>query len=200
MVRFSIPELLLTVAFISGAEMSIPPPTVRAEFGSTAILPCRLESKGTIKWEKRAYNSSIWSIVRSEGQQLILKNVGLSDLGIYRCRNSNNDTSCEIGLRVFRLPYSRLFNLNDSEKNIILMVEGILLLCCVIIPGTILLREKSQRSLRERIQRYKEENENLYQGLNQDDQATYEDITRGQQSMYQDVANCRRSIVDLEKP
>ncbi|XP_072911996.1 B-cell antigen receptor complex-associated protein alpha chain [Hemitrygon akajei] len=199
MVSLSIPGLLLTMAFISGAEVKIPPPTTRAEFGTTAILPCHLESEGSIFWEKRAYNSSKWDLV-SEGKQLTLKNVGLRDLGIYRCRNSNNDTSCEIGLRVYRIPYSRLFNLKDSEKNVILMVEGILLLSFVIIPGTILLRKKSQRSLKERIQRYKEENENLYQGLNQEDQATYEDITRGQQSMYQDVANCRRSVVDLEKP
>ncbi|XP_059824799.1 B-cell antigen receptor complex-associated protein alpha chain [Hypanus sabinus] len=199
MVGLSIPGLLLTMAFISGAEVKIPPPTIRAEFGKTASLPCHLESEDNIFWEKRAYNSSKWDTV-SEGKQLILENVGLRDLGIYRCRNSSNDTSCEIGLRVYRMPYSRLINLKDSEKNIILMVEGILLLSFVIIPGTILLRKKSQRSLQERIQRYKEENENLYQGLNQEDQATYEDITRGQQSMYQDVANCRRSAVDLEKP
>ncbi|XP_051901335.1 B-cell antigen receptor complex-associated protein alpha chain [Pristis pectinata] len=198
--RSSALRLLLTAALLSGVAMEIPPPTIRAEFGHKATLPCHLESNENIIWEKRAYNSSVWKFIPSEGRQLTLENVDSSDLGIYRCRNLSNDTSCEIGLRVYRVPYLRLFNLKESEKNVILMVEGILLLACVVIPGTILLREKSQRSLRERIQRYKEENENLYQGLNQEEQGTYEDITRGQQSMYQDVANYRRSGIELEKP
>ncbi|XP_069796033.1 B-cell antigen receptor complex-associated protein alpha chain-like [Narcine bancroftii] len=191
--------LLLSAALILGQGLEVPAPSVRVELGTGLRLPCALGSGRDHTWERRLYNGTSWEPVPSQDGKLTLDRVWLTDLGIYRCRSPHNQTSCEIGLRVYRVQSSHLFNLKESEKDFILIVEGILLLSCVVLPGTVLLRQKSQRSLREKIQQYKE-NENLYQGLNQEDQATYEDITRGQQSMYEDVANFRYSSIDLEKP
>ncbi|XP_067831343.1 B-cell antigen receptor complex-associated protein alpha chain-like isoform X2 [Heptranchias perlo] len=193
--------LLVMEMLVHVGTVKVPEPSVRAEIGKPFQLPCRLEPGEGVVWEKRSYNNSTWRPLNSTGGQLTLQKVEVSDVGIYRCRNARtNDISCDIGVRVYSKQYPKLFDIEDSMKNIILMVEGILLIVCVMIPGTILLREKSQKSLREKIQRYKEENENLYEGLNQADQSTYEDITRGQQCMYEDVANCRLSDSQLEQP
>nr|CCO61976.1 B-cell antigen receptor complex-associated protein alpha chain [Squalus acanthias]CCO61977.1 B-cell antigen receptor complex-associated protein alpha chain [Squalus acanthias] len=193
--------LLLTAMVVPVGTMKVPAPSVRAEIGSAFLLQCNIGAGKEVNWEKRSYNGSTWQTVPSASAKATWWKVEETALGVYRCQHvRTKDTSCEIGLRLYRTPQSNIFNIRDSVKNIILMVEGILLISCVVIPGTILLREKSQKSLKERIQRYKEENENLYEGLNQADQSTYEDITRGQQCMYQDVANYRVSDSQLEQP
>ncbi|XP_072409846.1 B-cell antigen receptor complex-associated protein alpha chain [Chiloscyllium punctatum] len=192
---------LLVIARVGPVgALTIPKTSVRAELGSSFQLQCNVSGREVI-WQMRSYNSSIWQNLHSNAAQYHWEKVEQADLGIYRCHNNQTRaTSCNVGLRAYRPRYSKFFNIRESKKNIILMVEGILLLSLVIIPGTILLREKSQRVLKEKIQRYKEENENLYEGLNQAELSTYEDITRGQQSMYQDVANYRLSDSELEQP
>ncbi|XP_060708661.1 B-cell antigen receptor complex-associated protein alpha chain [Hemiscyllium ocellatum] len=180
--------------------LTIPTPSVLAELGSSFQLQCNVSGR-EVTWQMRSYNSAIWHDLDSKEAQYHWEKVEPTDLGIYRCHNNQTrETSCNVGLRVYGPRYSKFFNIKESKKNLILMVEGILLLSLVVIPGTILLREKSQRVLKEKIQRYKEENENLYEGLNQAELSTYEDITRGQQSMYQDVANYRLSDSELEQP
>ncbi|XP_059497386.1 B-cell antigen receptor complex-associated protein alpha chain [Stegostoma tigrinum] len=175
-------------------------PSVRAELGNSFQLQCNVSSGEDVTWEMRNYNSSTWETLDSKEPLYRWEKVNEKDLGIYRCQNKvTGKVSCSVGLRVYK-SHRKFFNIRESQKNIILMVEGILLLSLVVIPGTILLREKSQRTLKEKIQRYKEENENLYEGLNQAELTTYEDITRGQQSMYQDVANYRLSDSQLEQP
>ncbi|XP_078063209.1 B-cell antigen receptor complex-associated protein alpha chain [Mustelus asterias] len=191
--------LLMTVVTDVGT-LKIMNPTVRAEVGYPFQLECDLSPKDGVTWQMRRYNNSDWQSLSFGDTVYSWTKVGEENMGIYRCRiEATNNTSCDIGLRLYRSP-EKFFNIRESVKNIILMVEGILLLSLVVIPGSILLREKSQKSLQERIQRYKEENANLYEGLNQADQSTYEDITRGQQCMYQDVANYRLSDYQLEQP
>ncbi|XP_038670769.1 B-cell antigen receptor complex-associated protein alpha chain isoform X2 [Scyliorhinus canicula] len=186
---------------IGGREagtLRIKNPSMRAEMGRPFKLECDLSTKGEVTWIMRPYNDSVWKKLKPEN--VVFQEVKEEHLGIYRCQHTaTNSSSCDIGVRLYRTS-QKFFNIRESVKNIILMAEGILLLILVVIPGSILLREKSQKNLKEKIQRYKEENENLYEGLNQADQSTYEDITRGQQCMYQDVANYRLSDCQLEQP
>ncbi|XP_072326301.1 B-cell antigen receptor complex-associated protein alpha chain isoform X2 [Scyliorhinus torazame] len=190
--------LLLMAMIVNVGALRIKNPSMRAEMGRPFKLECDLSTKEAVIWKMRPYNASAWKTLNSEN--IVFQEVKEEHLGIYRCQHiATNSSSCDIGFRVYRSS-QKFFNIRESVKNIILMVEGILLLILVVIPGSILLREKSQKSLKERIQRYKEENENLYEGLNQADQSTYEDITRGQQCMYQDVANYRLSDCQLEQP
>uniref|UniRef100_UPI00398E88C0 B-cell antigen receptor complex-associated protein alpha chain n=1 Tax=Pristiophorus japonicus TaxID=55135 RepID=UPI00398E88C0 len=194
-------RLLVLATVVDVGTTTVPAPSVRVEFGSPFLLTCHEGSVPDVIWERRSYSNANWQPVSPEGAWVTWHKVNESHLGIYRCQNVvNNKTSCEVALRVYSDGFTKFLNLKDSEKDIILMVEGILLISCVVIPGTILLREKSKKSLQAKIQRYKEENENLYQGLNQADLSTYEDITRGQQCMYQDVANYRLSDSQLSSP
>ncbi|XP_041032831.1 B-cell antigen receptor complex-associated protein alpha chain-like [Carcharodon carcharias] len=192
--------LLLMAMVADVGTLTIPKTSIRAQIGSPFQLQCELGPKESVTWERKAYNESNWQAVSNAGPTYTWQKVTKEHMGIYRCQNKHTrEYSCDIGLRVYESP-QKFFNIKESVKNIILMVEGVLLLGLVVIPGTILLREKSQKCLKEKIQRYKEENENLYEGLNQADQSTYEDITRGQQCMYQDVANYRLSDCHLEQP
>ncbi|XP_067874824.1 B-cell antigen receptor complex-associated protein alpha chain-like [Heterodontus francisci] len=156
--------ILLTAMMINVGSVNIQTPSVRAEVGSLFQMQCPVSSKDPVHWERKSLNDSVWQSLSSENAQYTWQKVEESDLGIYRCQNKKSkEISCEVRLRLYKPLYPKLLNIKDSVKNIILMVEGILLLSLVVIPGTILLRNKSQKSLREKIKRYKEENENLYE-------------------------------------
>lgn len=77
--------------------------------------------------------------------------------------------------------------------------EGILLLFCAIIPGTILLYKKRFENLNV-LSLKQSEGENLYEGLNLEDCSMYEDISRGLQATYEDVGALRAGDIQLEKP
>lgn len=133
---------------------------------------------------------------------LILMSVRLADTALYQCYL--NLTSPRIAifthgtfLQVYT-PMHKTLNLSESVKNSIITAEGVLLLLCVLIPGTMLLC-KSKR-LNELERKKGREEENIYEGLNLDDcNSTYHQIQRSHvQGPYQDVA-CGEAI-QLEKP
>ncbi|XP_056618764.1 B-cell antigen receptor complex-associated protein alpha chain [Triplophysa dalaica] len=132
---------------------------------------------------------------------LILKNVRVDDTALYQC--FINLTSPPISiythgtfLQVY-IPMQKTINLSESVKNSIITAEGVLLLLCVLIPGTMLLC-KSKR-LNELERKKDREEENIYEGLNLDDcNSIYHQIQRSHvQGPYQDVA-CGE--IQLEKP
>ncbi|XP_073728228.1 B-cell antigen receptor complex-associated protein alpha chain [Misgurnus anguillicaudatus] len=135
--------------------------------------------------------------------ELVLQNVQIEDTGLYQC--FLNLTTPRIAifthgtfLQVYK-PLQKTLDLSESVKNSIITAEGVLLLLCVLIPGTMLLC-KSKR-LKELDRKKGREEENIYEGLNLDDcNSTYHQIQRSHvQGPYQDVANCGDDI-QLEKP
>ncbi|XP_016301268.1 B-cell antigen receptor complex-associated protein alpha chain-like [Sinocyclocheilus anshuiensis] len=132
---------------------------------------------------------------------LFFKSVRLNDTGLYQCK-LNHDTlhifTHGTFLQVYK-PLQKTLNLSESVKNSIITAEGVLLLMCVLIPGTMLLC-KSKR-LNELERKKGQEEENIYEGLNLDDcNSAYHQIQRSnQQGPYQDVATCGEDI-QLEKP
>ncbi|XP_016365740.1 B-cell antigen receptor complex-associated protein alpha chain-like [Sinocyclocheilus rhinocerous] len=132
---------------------------------------------------------------------LFFKRVRLNYTGLYQCKlnyNSLHIFTHGTFLQVYK-PLQKTLNLSESVKNSIITAEGVLLLMCVLIPGTMPLC-KSKR-LNELERKKGREEENIYEGLNQDDcNSAYHQIQRtNQQGPYQDVANCGEDI-QLEKP
>ncbi|XP_007553816.1 B-cell antigen receptor complex-associated protein alpha chain [Poecilia latipinna] len=142
---------------------------------------------------------------KSNGKQcvfLILKNVKLTDTGMYQCHFNNTKVySHGTYLQVFK-PIEKTINLSESTKNKILTAEGVLLLLCVVIPSaSLLFKSKKQNKLE--MKKMKQEEENIYQGLNLEDCcSTYDQIERSQgQSQYQDVCTAMEEKEEiLEKP
>ncbi|XP_078509045.1 B-cell antigen receptor complex-associated protein alpha chain [Lissotriton helveticus] len=94
-----------------------------------------------------------------------------------------------------------LLQLEEGTKNTIITAEGVILLICAVVPGTILLFQKRWENERQfQIKKHLDEGENLYEGLNLGECSMYEDISRGLQSTYQDVASVRLPDIQLEKP
>ncbi|XP_036131075.1 B-cell antigen receptor complex-associated protein alpha chain isoform X2 [Molossus molossus] len=89
----------------------------------------------------------------------------------------------------------------EGTKNNIITAEGIILLFCAVVPGTLLLFRKRWQNVKFGVDpRDDYEDENLYEGLNLDDCSMYEDISRGLQGTYQDVGSLHIGDVQLEKP
>ncbi|EPY88262.1 hypothetical protein CB1_000185024 [Camelus ferus] len=136
--------------------------------------------------------------------ELIIQQVNKSHKGIYRCEvteGQNVQRSCGTYLRV-REPLPRPFlNMGEGTKNNIITAEGIILLICAVVPGTLLLFRKRWQNMKFGADIQDDyEDENLYEGLNLDDCSMYEDISRGLQGTYQDVGSLHIGDVQLEKP
>ncbi|XP_004408225.1 PREDICTED: B-cell antigen receptor complex-associated protein alpha chain isoform X1 [Odobenus rosmarus divergens] len=104
-------------------------------------------------------------------------------------------------------PYERLprpfLDMGEATKNNIITAEGIILLFCAVVPGTLLLFRKRWQNMKFGVDTQDDyEDENLYEGLNLDDCSMYEDISRGLQGTYQDVGSLHigDGDVQLEKP
>ncbi|KAM4735221.1 B-cell antigen receptor complex-associated protein alpha chain [Anableps anableps] len=195
-------------------------PFLRVKFFDTANLECCYKNgPKNFSWIKRhSFSPKINFMNRSEptlqnysvshGKQcayLTLKNVNVEDTGMYQCILHKNMTTdiytYGTYLQVFR-PLEKTINLSESTKNKILTAEGILLLLCVIIPSASLLF-KSKRENKLEMKKMKQEEENIYQGLNLEDCCTtYDQIERSQaQGQYQDVCNTMEEREEiLEKP
>ncbi|KAM5297884.1 B-cell antigen receptor complex-associated protein alpha chain isoform 2-T2 [Glossophaga mutica] len=125
--------------------------------------------------------------------------------GLYLCEVTENNItkwrSCGTYLRV-REPAPRPFlDMGEGTKNNIITAEGIILLFCAVVPGTLLLFRKRWQNMKFGVDvRDDYEDENLYEGLNLDDCSMYEDISRGLQGTYQDVGSLHIGDVQLEKP
>ncbi|XP_005808644.1 B-cell antigen receptor complex-associated protein alpha chain [Xiphophorus maculatus] len=209
-------SLMGSVASANGIMLEPDRPFLRVKIFERAELECCY---------KNAVNNAIWvkrlssgqpepvnlseevfqNYSKSNGKQcgfLTLKNVKLNDTGMYQCHFNNTDVYTHgTYLQVFK-PIEKTINLSESTKNKILTAEGVLLLLCVVIPSASLLF-KSKKQNRLEMKKMKQEEENIYQGLNLEDCCTtYDQIERSQtQSQYQDVCTAMEEREEiLEKP
>ncbi|KAF6287697.1 CD79a molecule [Rhinolophus ferrumequinum] len=150
------------------------PPSMTVSIGANVSFSCR-------------YNSSI-----------------LGETNVTWWRNSeNNKWSARFfgegqGPKSIPKPF---LELGEGTKNNIITAEGIILLFCAVVPGTLLLFRKRWQNVKFGVDaRDDYEDENLYEGLNLDDCSMYEDISRGLQGTYQDVGSLHIGDVQLEKP
>ncbi|XP_040590225.1 B-cell antigen receptor complex-associated protein alpha chain [Mesocricetus auratus] len=189
------------------------PPSVTVSMGSEARLPCEHDgSNPNVTWyygfQTNSNNNSKPSVLLGPGLgprgELVISNVNKSHKGIYRClvqEKSVHQFSCGTYLRV-RDPVPRPFlDMGEGTKNRIITAEGIILLFCAVVPGTLLLFRKRWQNEKFGVDMPDDyEDENLYEGLNLDDCSMYEDISRGLQGTYQDVGSLHIGDVQLEKP
>ncbi|XP_066229741.1 B-cell antigen receptor complex-associated protein alpha chain [Saccopteryx leptura] len=198
-------------------EIKWGPPSVTVNVGDKARLLC-LHNNDTghhhhfnITWWRvlQVNDTWLWSYQshgRGQGLQgeMTISSVNKTHSGLYRCHitiNNNTLYSCGTYLRV-REPTPRPFlDMGEGTKNNIITAEGIILLFCAVVPGTLLLFRKRWQNVKFGVDtRDDYEDENLYEGLNLDDCSMYEDISRGLQGTYQDVGSLHIGDVQLEKP
>ncbi|KAF0878905.1 DMRTD factor, partial [Crocuta crocuta] len=197
------------------------PPSVTVSLGETVRLQClhnssRQDSSLNVTWWRVLQGNAtwpdiFWSYSKVPHGELIISTVNKSHTGMYRCKVEeifnhtvlNFQQSCGTYLRV-REPVSRPFlDMGEGTKNNIITAEGIILLFCAVVPGTLLLFRKRWQNLKFGVDVQDDyEDENLYEGLNLDDCSMYEDISRGLQGTYQDVGSLHigDGDVQLEKP
>nr|XP_003423459.1 B-cell antigen receptor complex-associated protein alpha chain [Loxodonta africana] len=188
------------------------PPSVTVIVGNEAHLQCPNNgSNPNVTWWlilPGNYTSTWPPMLLGSGEgpdgRLTIPQVNKSHGGIYQCRvQQDNKTwqSCGTYLRV-REPLPRPFlDMGEGTKNRIITAEGIILLFCAVVPGTLLLFRKRWQNEKFRVDIHDDyEDENLYEGLNIDDCSMYEDISRGLQGTYQDVGSLHVGDVQLEKP
>lgn len=186
-------------------------PSLTVSVGDVARLECPNNGTGpNITWWRNLHPLDIIGSHKPGFQdrgpkgELIIRNVNKEHEGVYHCRvtvGAKNRRSCGTYLRV-REPIPRPFlDMGEGTKNNILTAEGVILLFCAVVPGTLLLFRKRWQNLKFGVEVQDDyEDENLYEGLNLDDCSMYEDISRGLQATYQDVANLHIGDVQLEKP
>ncbi|XP_020329491.1 B-cell antigen receptor complex-associated protein alpha chain [Oncorhynchus kisutch] len=138
---------------------------------------------------------------------LILREVRLNDTGLYQCFLNHSALRPSVYthgtfLHVYR-PMVKILDISESTKNSILTAEGMLLMVAVLLHGTMMLcKTKKLNQLKKK--RVKEEEENIYEGLNLEECcSTYDQIQRSLvQGPYQDVGNMimEEEEIQLEKP
>ncbi|XP_059109502.1 B-cell antigen receptor complex-associated protein alpha chain [Peromyscus eremicus] len=192
------------------------PPSVTVNLGDEARLTCEHDGNNpNITWwysllsnHTLQFSDPTLPVSLGPGQgprgELVISNVNESHRGVYRCRVEENSVpqfSCGTYLRV-RKPVPRPFlEMGEGTKNRIITAEGIILLFCAVVPGTLLLFRKRWQNEKFGVDIPDDyEDENLYEGLNLDDCSMYEDISRGLQGTYQDVGSLNIGDVQLEKP
>ncbi|EHB02513.1 B-cell antigen receptor complex-associated protein alpha chain [Heterocephalus glaber] len=184
--------------------------SVTVSLGEDAHFQCL--NNGTnpnITWWHILQGNCTWTpvLLSHTGDQngsWIIPKVNKSHRGIYRCRVEAGGAwkhSCGTYLRVREPPPRPFLDMEEGTKNRIITAEGIILLFCAVVPGTLLLfRKRWQNEKFGMDPRDDCEDENLYEGLNLDDCSMYEDISRGLQGTYQDVGSLHIGDVQLEKP
>ncbi|KAL7835708.1 hypothetical protein SRHO_G00280550 [Serrasalmus rhombeus] len=199
-------------------------PSLRIPVRETATVRCCYRGMpNKVIWYQTvmtSYNESVLNLVSENEERKIkpnisiqdnvqcssleLKNVKKNDSGLYWCRLNHTDPFYSLNtpgtfLQVFE-PIRKTLNINETTKNSIITIQGVFLLFCVLVPGTMLLCKS--RGLHELEKRKGKEEENIYEGLNLDDcTSTYHQIQRSQvQGPYQDVVNTVEEDIPLEKP
>ncbi|XP_040832152.1 B-cell antigen receptor complex-associated protein alpha chain isoform X2 [Ochotona curzoniae] len=150
------------------------PPSITVYLGEEARLPCNNNGSkdANVTWFHILPGNTLWP-----PQPLGWK--------------SNND----------KPPPRPFLDMAEGTKNRIITAEGIILLFCAVVPGTLLLFRKRWQNEKFAVDAQDDyEDENLYEGLNLDDCSMYEDISRGLQGTYQDVGSLDIGDVQLEKP
>nr|AGO64767.1 CD79a [Onychogalea fraenata] len=213
-----LPSALLLISVLNpgfltwGLRVEPGQPSVTVSVGGTALLHCEHDGNSTasVTWWRVNMDSFTWPRKKVEkfihpNGTLVILSANKSDGGMYLCqvsvKNGQPLESCGTYLRV-REPIPRPFlDMGEGTKNRIITAEGIILLFCAVVPGTLLLfrkRWQNERYAVDHLDYY--DDENLYEGLNLDDCAMYEDISRGLQGTYQDATTLRVGDVQLEKP
>ncbi|XP_055780760.1 B-cell antigen receptor complex-associated protein alpha chain-like [Salvelinus fontinalis] len=138
---------------------------------------------------------------------LILREARLNDSGLYQCFLNHSALRPSVYthgtfLHVYR-PMVKILDISESTKNSILTAEGMLLMLAMLLHGTMMLcKTKKLNQLKKK--RVKEEEENIYEGLNLEECcSTYDQIQRSLvQGPYQDVGNMimEEEEIQLEKP
>ncbi|XP_038623456.1 B-cell antigen receptor complex-associated protein alpha chain [Tachyglossus aculeatus] len=196
-------------------QMNPVPPslTVAVDSEATLLCPYNISEPGAtvnVTWYRIIQGNFSWPPMRvpKENQgldgELIFSKVSKQDGGIYQCevRVANlSQMSCGTYLRVRDLMPRPFLDMNEATKNRLITAEGIILLFCAVVPGTLLLFRKRWQNEKYGVEkRDGYEEENLYEGLNLEDCSMYEDISRGLQGTYQDVGTLRVGDIQLEKP
>ncbi|XP_069314283.1 B-cell antigen receptor complex-associated protein alpha chain isoform X2 [Eulemur rufifrons] len=151
------------------------PPSVTVSVGDEARLPCQ-------------YNDS-------------RNNVTVTWFRVIQGNHSWPPERIGYGHNLTEPPPRPFLDMGEGTKNRIITAEGIILLFCAVVPGTLLLFRKRWQNEKFGVDVQDEyEDENLYEGLNLDDCSMYEDISRGLQGTYQDVGSLNIGDVQLEKP
>ncbi|XP_012316956.1 B-cell antigen receptor complex-associated protein alpha chain [Aotus nancymaae] len=187
------------------------PTSLIASLGEEAHLQCLHNGSNTnVTWWRVLHGNYTWppefvGLGQGVNGTLTIQNVKKSHGGIYMCRvqegNEPYQQSCGTYLRVRHPPPRPFLDMGEGTKNRIITAEGIILLFCAVVPGTLLLFRKRWHNEKLGLDAGDEyEDENLYEGLNLDDCSMYEDISRGLQGTYQDVGSLHVGDVQLEKP
>uniref|UniRef100_A0A8C5R8U9 Ig-like domain-containing protein n=1 Tax=Leptobrachium leishanense TaxID=445787 RepID=A0A8C5R8U9_9ANUR len=220
------PSILLLILLITGQlcwshKMSWVAASHSVTVGEDAELKCNFQPdppsvKFQVTWLLVQQNKSITTHVDiTEGvtyreritidrqtKSLHIKHAELTDKALYMCKvdmNGKTYKSCGTYLRVKEPDPFFFLNFGEATKNKLITAEGVILLLCAVIPGTILLYKKRWENLKSMSMK-NPEGENLYEGLNLDECSMYEDISRGLQATYEDVGTMRASDIQLEKP
>uniref|UniRef100_H9ZFT2 B-cell antigen receptor complex-associated protein alpha chain n=2 Tax=Macaca TaxID=9539 RepID=H9ZFT2_MACMU len=187
------------------------PTSLMVSLGEEAHFQCLHNgSNANVTWWRVLHGNYTWPpqfVGKGQGYNgtLTIQNVNKSHGGIYLCRvqegNKPHQQSCGTYLRVRHPPPRPFLDMGEGTKNRIITAEGIILLFCAVVPGTLLLFRKRWQNEKLGLDAGDEyEDENLYEGLNLDDCSMYEDISRGLQGTYQDVGSLNIGDVQLEKP
>ncbi|XP_037015952.2 B-cell antigen receptor complex-associated protein alpha chain [Artibeus jamaicensis] len=191
------------------------PPSMMVSVGDEARLHCLHDSGPQdvkVKWFRvhQGHNPRPPQLLGDDSQDstgdLVFSPAMKNHSGLYQCEVTDNKNitkwrSCGTYLRI-REPTPRPFlDMGEGTKNNIITAEGIILLFCAVVPGTLLLFRKRWQNMKFGVDAQDDyEDENLYEGLNLDDCSMYEDISRGLQGTYQDVGSLHIGDVQLEKP
>ncbi|XP_003799506.1 B-cell antigen receptor complex-associated protein alpha chain [Otolemur garnettii] len=189
------------------------PPSVTVSIGDKVHLPCQYndnKTKVNVTWWRFIQGNHTWppeyiGFANDSNGELTIENVNKSHGGMYRChvqeQGKSHQYSCGTYLRVREPPPRPFLDMGEGTKNRIITAEGIILLFCAVVPGTLLLFRKRWQNEKFGVDAQDDyEDENLYEGLNLDDCSMYEDISRGLQGTYQDVGSLHVGDVQLEKP
>lgn len=188
-------------------------PSMTVSIGANVSFLCRHNSSDprkhpNVTWLYNSENNRLYAQTIGKGKgpkgELNISLVNKSHVGLYRCEVSAGEEvwrSCGTYLRVLESIPKPFLELGEGTKNNIITAEGIILLFCAVVPGTLLLFRKRWQNVKFGVDaRDDYEDENLYEGLNLDDCSMYEDISRGLQGTYQDVGSLHIGDVQLEKP
>ncbi|XP_028920514.1 B-cell antigen receptor complex-associated protein alpha chain [Ornithorhynchus anatinus] len=196
-------------------QMNPVPPSLTVAVDSEATLHCpynisEANQAVNVTWYWIIQGNFSWPAMRVTEQilgskgELFFPKVSKKDGGIYQCEvqvANLSEKSCGTYLRVRELMPKPFLDMNEATKNRLITAEGIILLFCAVVPGTLLLFRKRWQNEKYGVEkRDGYEEENLYEGLNLEDCSMYEDISRGLQGTYQDVATLRVGDIQLEKP
>lgn len=186
------------------------PPSLTVNLGEEAVLTCKNDGRNpNITWWFSLQSNSTWPPMPlgpglGPMGKLIFPEVNKSHRGMYWCQVIESQVlkrSCGTYLRVRKQVPRPFLDMGEGTKNRIITAEGIILLFCAVVPGTLLLFRKRWQNEKFGVDMPDDyEDENLYEGLNLDDCSMYEDISRGLQGTYQDVGSLHIGDVQLEKP